>query len=51
MKQSKHKLNSEDSPQEMLKRVFAVAELIFQSDSYKNNIQKRQQSRQKTQNQ
>ena len=51
MKQSKGKMIHEDTPESMLKRVFAIAQIIFQSDSYKNNIQKPQQSRQKTQNQ
>ena len=50
MKQSKGKMIQEDTPEAMLKRVFAIAQIIFQSDSYKNNIQKPQQSRQKTQN-
>ena len=51
MKQSKSKTIHEDTPEVMLKRVFAIAQIIFQSDSYKNNIHKQEQSRQKTQNQ
>jgi hypothetical protein len=47
---NKEKLPSEDSPQEMMKRVFAVAHLILQSDSYKQISPKPQKERAKTQN-
>lgn len=47
---SKEKLPSEDSPQEMMKRLFAVAHLILQSDSYKKVSPKPQKKRAKTQN-
>ena len=46
----KEKLPSEDSPQEMMKRLFAVAHLILQSDSYKKASPKPQKRRTKTQN-
>ena len=46
----KEKLPSEDSPQEMMKRLFAVAHLILQSDSYKKVSPKPQKKRTKTQN-
>ena len=47
---NKDKLPSEDSPQEMMKRLFAVAHLILQSDSYKQVSPKPQKKRAKTQN-
>jgi hypothetical protein len=50
MANNKDKLPSEDSPQEMMKRLFAVAHLILQSDSYKQISPKPQKKRAKTQN-
>ena len=47
---NKEKLPSEDSAQEMMKRVFAVANLILQSDSYKQISPKPNKERTKTQN-
>jgi hypothetical protein len=47
MADDKQKLPSEDSPQEMMKRLFAVAHLILQSDSYKELIPKQEKSVQK----
>lgn len=40
----------QDSPMEMLKRVFAVAELIVRSDSYQTRNAQEQKKRPKTQN-
>ena len=50
MADKKEKLPSEDSPQEMMKRLFAVAHLILQSDTYKKVSPKPQTKRVKTQN-
>lgn len=50
MKQNNSKTVRENTPEDMLKHIFAVAQIIFQSDSYKNHVQKQQQSHQKTQN-
>jgi hypothetical protein len=47
---NKDKLPSEDSPQEMMKRLFAVVDLILQSDRYKQISPKPQKKRAKTQN-
>ena len=50
MVDNKDKLPSEDSPDEMMKRLFAVAHLILQSDSYKKSAPKQEKKRVKTQN-
>jgi hypothetical protein len=47
---NKDKLASEDSPQEMMNRLFTVAHLILHSKSYEEVISTQQKNRSKTQN-
>ena len=49
MTKQKKKVPSSDSPQEMMKRVFAVAEIIVQSDSYQKQPSQQQKKCPKTQ--
>ena len=50
MADNKDKLASEDSPQEMMNRLFTVAHLILHSKSYEEVISTQQKNRSKTQN-
>ncbi len=50
MAKEKPKSHTENSPQEMMKRLFAVVHLIVQTDSYQNIVQKQRGKHSKTQN-
>ena len=49
MTKQKKKAPASDSPQEMMKRVFAVAEIIAQSGTYQKQPSQQQEKRPKTQ--